>query len=104
MIKFLKRWTYGHIIKKYNRIRRFVRNGFKGPDVSNYGWGIPYDPVEDWYKIFQGALNTYKNDIKYYKRRKLEMIKEMHKKGLSLEFISDITKFSVPKVRRIVKK
>ena len=71
--------------------------------LKRYGWGRPDDPVEDWYKIFQGSLNIYKKEIKYYEQEKSDMIKEMHKKGLSLEFISDITKLSVPKIKKIVK-
>ena len=41
--------------------------------------------------------------MEYCKQEKLNMIKEMDKKDLSLELISDITKLSVPKVKRIVK-
>ena len=64
---------------KYNRIKRFVRNGFKPPDDSNYKWGIPYDPVEEWFKIYYSALNVYRNEVKDIKKETKAVQKELKK-------------------------
>ena len=126
-------------INTSSEIKKIIRKEIKKMDTNNYEFGIPYDPVEDWRKIFQGAVNIYKKELKNskkiiedskqelksskeelnaskqelksskeelnaFKQEKLDMIKEMHEKGLSLEFISDITKLSIDEVEKIINK
>ena len=97
-------------INTSSEIKKIIRKEIRKMNENNYEFGIPYDPVEDWRKIFRGAINTYKNELKNSKKiietskqEKLDMIKDMYKKGLTLEFISDITKLSISEVEKIVK-
>ncbi len=94
-------------------------------DTNNYEFGIPYDPVEDWRKIFQGAVNIYKKELKNSKKiiedskqelmsskeelnaskqEKLDMINNFYNQGISLNVIAKACNLSIEEVEKIVNK
>ena len=101
-------------INTSSKIKKIIRKGIKNMDENNYKFGIPYDPVEDWRKIFRGALKIRQEELREEfeekleekledsKQEKLDMIDSLYNQGISLNVIAKASNLSVAEVEKIV--